>query len=333
MQIFPTQYSLLSAAALKDELEKKYGFSNTTCRLLIHNVGDTYLLESPEAKYIFKIYRDAHRKRDEIEGELELLNALYRGGASVAIPIQDLKGNLIQAFNAAEGTRHGVLFTYANGQVVQELNDDQLITLGRELGLIHEISSQLQLSYSRKDFDLNSMVFEPLERIKPSFKGLEAEYIDLAAMAGQVAEKIAAMDLDSFAHGYCHYDLLPKNFHFDQDGTVTFFDFDFAGKGYLVNDLASFYAHYFLLVLHQKISQQEADRAFAVFINSYRSVRPLSEAEFEAISYFGFCWWIFYFGFHYDNFEDWSNFFFGPRFIKERVGWIRKWFEWYILSV
>ncbi|TCC98210.1 phosphotransferase enzyme family protein [Pedobacter psychroterrae] len=333
MQIFPTQYSLLSAVALKDELEEKYGLSNAICKLLIHNVGDTYLLETLKAKYIFKIYRDSHRKLDEIEGELELLNALHRGGARVAIPIQDLKGNLIQAFNAAEGTRHGVLFTYANGQVIQELNDGQLTTLGREVAIIHGISAKLELSHSRKDFDLNSMVFEPLKQIKPSFKGLEAEYEDLVSMAGQVTEKIVAMDLDSFAKGYCHYDLLPKNFHFDQHGAVTFFDFDFAGKGYLVNDLASFYAHYFLLILHQKISQEEADRAFAVFIKGYRSVRPLSEAEFEAIPYFGFCWWVFYFGFHYDNFDDWSNFFFGPRFIKERVGWIRKWFDWYLAPI
>ncbi|HEY0175902.1 MAG TPA: hypothetical protein VGC08_05955, partial [Pedobacter sp.] len=105
MNIFPTQYSLLSAAALKDALEGAYGFSEMSCRLLIHNVSDTYILENTSAKYIFKIYRNAHRKLEEIEGEVELLTILQQRGARVSYPVKDLKGKLIQSFNAAEGLR------------------------------------------------------------------------------------------------------------------------------------------------------------------------------------------------------------------------------------
>lgn len=173
------------------------------------------------------------------------------------------------------------------------------------------------------------MLTSPLERIRLAFVDLEPEYQYLTETAGLVKNKIAALALESFGYGYCHYDFLPKNFHFNPKNEITFFDFDFAGQGYLVSDLASVYAHFFLLVLQQKIDQQEADRSFAVFIEAYRSVRTLSEDELNAIPLFGFCWWIFYFGFHYDNFEDWSNFFFGPKFIKERVSLIKKWVDWY----
>lgn len=328
--VFPTQYSLLAANAINEVLMKQYGFQEMTCRLLIHNVSDTYILEHPTSKYIFKIYRDAHRSLTEIKGEVELLLALKDGGAKVAFPVMDVHGEFIQAFQAAEGTRYGVLTSYAEGEVAVDMNEAQLDTFGRELAVVHQISTQLELENPRKEYNLQTLLLDPLETIKPAFKGLEEEYAFLEEAVHLVRAKMMALDLDSFGYGYCHYDLLPKNFHFQPDGALTFFDFDFAGKGYLVNDFASFYAHCFLQVLFQKRTQEAADAEFEVFVKAYRSVRPISEEELRAVPLFGFAWWLFYFKFHYDNFEDWSNFFFGPRFIKERVGWLRKWMEWYV---
>lgn len=330
VDVFPTQYSLLAAKAINELLMQQYGFHEMTCRLLIHNVSDTYILENAIAKYIFKIYRTAHRSLEEIKGEVALLNALQAGGAKVAFPIKDVHGGFIQAFNAAEGTRYGVLFSFAAGTVVPDMDEAQLTTLGKEMALVHEITAQLELAHERKEYNLQTMLLEPLASIKPAFKGLEEEYLFLETAAHQIIDKMKTFDLHSFGYGYCHYDFLPKNFHFQADGTLTFFDFDFAGKGHLINDLASFYAHYFLEVMFQKKTQEAADAEFQTFVAGYRSVRPISEQELLAIPYFGFAWWIFYFKFHHDNFEDWSNFFFTPRFIRERVGWLRKWMDWYV---
>lgn len=327
--IFPTQYSLLSASALNVFLIQQYGFHDLTCRLLIHNVSDTYILENAYSKYIFKIYRTAHRSLTEIKGEVELLNVLKSGGAKVAFPIEDVQGEFIQSFNAAEGKRYGVLFSFAEGEVV-DMNEAQLTTLGKEMAVVHALSEGLELENERKEYNINTMLIEPLESIKPAFKGMEEDYAFLKEEVQLLSEKIKALDLDTFGYGYCHYDYLPKNFHFQADGTLTFFDFDFAGKGYLVNDLASLYVHYFLHVLFKKRTQEAADAEFQTFVEAYRTIRPISEQELRAIPYFGFAWWIFYFKFHHDHFEDWSNFFFTPRFIKERVGWLRKWKEWYL---
>ncbi|NRF38532.1 phosphotransferase enzyme family protein [Pedobacter foliorum] len=332
MQIFPTQYSVLCASAVGDLINQQYGFAKTSCRILIRNVGDTYVLSNENDKYIFKIYRDAHRNLNEIKAELELLNALYKGGAKVARPLADLSGSFIQSFNAAEGIRYGVLFAYAHGSVHQDLSAQDLETVGKEMALIHSISSSVELSWPRKSYGLDTMILDPIKRIKPDFKDMDEEYRYLVQTCARVMKKIEALDLSKFNYGYCHYDFLPKNFHFKDDGSITFFDFDFAGKGHLVNDLASFYAHFFLQVLSNKMTQKEADEDFGVFIAAYRSVRPLSDEELSAIPYFGFAWWIFYFGFHHDNFEDWSNFFYHPRFIKERVSWIKKWADWYIFK-
>ena len=331
MPIFPTRYSLLSAPALNQHVQDCYGFKNTTCRLLIHNVSDTYLLESPNARYIFKIYRDAHRKKEEINGEVELLNILHDDGASVSHPLPDKEGRYLQAFQAAEGVRYGVLFTYADGEVYPTMSDEQLLAVGNGMACIHNLTAGLHLVHHRHPLDMEALVDTPLRVIQPAFdNGLEAEYQYLHDTATRVKQQLLAFELPTFSHGYCHYDFLPKNFHFNAIGKVTFFDFDFSGEGYLTNDLASFYAHFFLDVLHKKMTQQKADRQFAVFVKGYRQQRPLSEAESASIPYLGYLFWLFYFRFYCENFEDWSNFFFTPRFIKERVGWMKMWDAWYL---
>jgi len=329
-EVFPTQYSVLSSAAIGDHISHHYGLKILNCRLLIHNVGDTYLLVAETEKYIFKVYRDAHRSLNEIKAELELLQALYSGGAKVARPLPDLKADLIQAFNAAEGKRFGVLFAYAHGAVHSDLTQEQLITVGREMAVIHNISASVELSYARPEYNIETTLHYPLKVIQADFESMKEEYAFLKSTCDKLIKRMADFDLTKFSYGYCHYDYLPKNFHFQHDGSVTFFDFDFAGKGHYVNDFASVYAHFFLNVIFNKMTQEEADRDFKTFLDAYKTVRPISEEEIKAIPYFGFAWWMFYFGFHHDNFEDWSNFFYHSRFIRERVGWLRKWAEWYL---
>jgi len=300
---------------------------------LIHNVSDTYLLENAENKYIFKIYRDAHRKMEEIKAEVELLNLLRDGGAKVSYPLKDLEGQQLQSFQAAEGIRYGVLFSYAEGRVVYDLSPEHLATIGIEMAKIHHITSTIKLENPRRPYTVATTLTAPIQTIRPAFTSLEEEYKWLADTAKKAGEKITQYNPANFSIGYCHYDFLPKNFHFTDDGEITFFDFDFAGTGPLANDLASFYIHFFLEVYSNKISQEKADEKFGVFIDAYRTIRPLSDQELKAIPYLGFAFWIFYFEFHYEHFEDWSNFFFGPKFIKDRVALIKQWTAWYCTDI
>lgn len=330
MPIFPTQYSLLAAYAIGQHIEQFYDLKQLTCRLLIHNVSDTYLIEGLTGKYIFKIYRDAHRSLTEIQAEAELLIRLADAGAQVSYPIADIHGGYIQYFNAAEGMRHGLLFSYARGEVVMTLNNQHLKLLGRAVAEVHNLTAGMELSGNSRVFDVEHMLLQPLARIKPAFVGLESEYRYLEAQVNSVAAKMVALDTKGWGYGYCHYDLLPKNFHFEGVERITLFDFDFAGKGFFVNDLASFYVHYFMDVYLKRTTQEQADIDFAEFVESYRNLRNVSDAELQAIPYFGFAFWVFYLGFQYDNFEDWSNSFFGPRFLKDRVGLIRQWVDWYV---
>lgn len=326
MKISQEPDSLLPATLLNLTFQRRYGFDDMDCHMLAHNISDVYILEDWSSKYIFKIYQDKHRNLEEIEAEIELLNILHQRGAKVSYPITDQQGHQIQKFQTGSGLCYGVLFSYAQGKVCFNMNDQQLVTVGREMAVIHEITSNLELKHHREEFNLDTLLLSPLQRIKPAFKTLEKEYDYLQKTAEMVIAEIEAFDLSLFSYGYCHYDLLPVNFHFEGDENITFFDFDHAGKGYLINDIISFYAHYFLQMMYGRATHNEAAHAFDVFITSYRKNRSLTDAEIEAVSYFGFAFWVYYIGFDYDHFDDRSS----PGYLKQQVDWITKWVDWYI---
>lgn len=329
MSIFPTQYSALSTAALQAYLQKAYALPGFTCRLLIRNVSDTYIFERGTYQYIFKIYRDAHRKQEEILAEVELLEALKAGNCSVSAPVKDTQGNTLQAFNAAEGTRYGVLFTFAPGKVEKNLTTPQLQAIGREMAAVHNITSRLQLQHERRVYNNNTTLTGPLQTVAPAFKDLPEEYAWLQQTARTAINRLYALNTTLFSYGYCHYDFLPKNFHINEFNEVTFFDFDFAGKGFLVNDLMTVLAHFFLHIHAKQTTAEQASKDFNTLLAAYHEVKPLTNEELQAIPYLGLGWWLFYMEFHYLHFEDWSNLFFSTQFLKDRVALIKKWTSMY----
>lgn len=327
MEIFPVQYSTLSAKALEQYIRKQYGYQGLRCRLLLHGVSDTYLLEDDAPQFIFKVYRSAHRSPGQISAELELLTMLKQQGAAVAYPITDLQGVQLQTLFAPEGPRSGVLFSYARGKSVYDLNDAQLRKIGHEMATVHNITAGITLSHGREIYDIQRLLIHPLKTVAPAFKDIPDAYSYLTATAARIAEKLSSFDTAKFSLGYCHYDFLPKNFHFDDQDNLTFFDFDFTGKGWLANDVASFFIHFFIHTANNRISPAEAEREFRVFIEAYREVRPFSEEELAAVPYLGFIFWIFYLGFQYENIDDWSNAFFSTNYLKDRTAMIKKFTE------
>lgn len=324
MAIFPAQYSTLSAPALGKAIEAWYGFSGLRCRYLLRGVSDTYVLEGTREQYILKIYRDAHRSLQEIQGEVELLNYLHQGGCRVSYPVKDREGRQIQSFEAAEGIRYGVLFSYAAGKPVTEPSDEQITITGREMARIHHITSTLTLSHERRVYNNDTTLLQPIAALAPAFTELPEEYGYLQDTAAMIIKKLNNLDTSGFSYGYCHYDFFPKNFHFDEHNHITFFDFDFSGKGFLVNDMMSYWNHFALNAILGRSSREESERAFQVFLAAYRTVRSVSDEEISMIPYLNFGFWIFYMGFHYEHFDDFSTQFFNTRFLKERVALIRK---------
>lgn len=318
--IFPATYSTLCPLALAAFITEKYPLGNVQCKFLVRGVGDTYLVTAPQTRFILRIYRTTHRSLPQIKEEIQLLQALKQAGVSVSYPVADITGETIIKLEAAEGERYGVLFSFAPGEVVRLLNETQLYNLGHEMAGFHIVSSAIKLGDARWRFDLDTTLFRPLEKLRLHFEQNPEAYAWLKETAAHAAEKLSQLAASGFAEGYCHFDFLPKNFHF-RDDAVTFFDFDFMGYGWLVNDIMTFWQHLALDVYTGRMTQQAADVAYHTFLTGYRAKRAVSEQELAAVPYLSLGFWLFYMGFHttHDQFYTFSQ----PVHLKSYTGILR----------
>lgn len=290
------------------------------CKLLVRGVGDTYLVESSGDRFILRIYRSSHRSLPQIKEEVELLLALKQADVAVSYPIPDIAGKAIQQLEALEGERYAVLFSYAPGRVVKVLNEGQLHAFGREIARFHNVSATVRPGATRWNFDAETTLFRPLEMLKPAFAEDPEGYAWLQQSVKQAAQHLSQLNSADFSKGYCHFDFLPKNVHFEGD-SVTFFDFDFMGYGWLVNDIMSFWQHLILDVYTGRMTQAAANEAYAIFLNGYRASRSISEQELASVPYLSLGFWLFYMGFHttHDQFYAFSQ----PSQVKIYTGILR----------
>ncbi|NML39327.1 phosphotransferase [Chitinophaga sp. G-6-1-13] len=304
--VFPATYSTLCPDALSSFLSEKYPLEKVQCKLLVRGVGDTYLVETADDRFILRVYRSSHRSLSQIKEEVALLLALKAAAVSVSWPIPDVSGEIIQLLDAVEGERCAVLFSYAPGHAVRLPNEDQLRLLGSEMARFHNISSTVNLGKARWAFNIDSMFVHPLQMLKTAFADNPEDYAWLQQAAKAAIQKLSLVN--GLSMGYCHFDFLPKNMHFGEN-TITLFDFDFMGYGWLANDLASFWQYLMLEVYTKRMTQEAADKQYHVLLEAYREHRPLSKEELEVVPYLAVGWWLFYMGFHttHDQFHAFTQ--------------------------
>lgn len=326
MSLFPTIYSTLDPQALAALVAARYELPAATGQLLVRGVGDTYLIESVDQRFILRVYRSIHRSLSQIRAEIEMLCALKEAAVPVSYPIADRQGQYIQQLEAAEGLRPAVLFSYAPGTTVNKLNDTQLQSLGHAMAAFHNVSSAIKLQDERWEYNLSAIFDEPLQGLQSAFASIPAEYEWWHKAVQQAKAALLQLPLPDFSIGYCQYDFLPKNFHFEGD-VITLFDFDFLGRGWLVNDVMTFWTHLCLDVHFGRMTQAEADRSYQLLLNAYQEVRSLSIPELTAVPYLSLGWWCYYMGFHatHDQFTALTQ----PAQLSMRTGVIRQLVERY----
>jgi len=320
-QFFAASYSTLSPEVLAGFITSAYALPHAQCSFLVRGVGDTYLVTTSSSRYILRVYRHGLRTLSQVQAEAELLTALKRHDVPASYPIIDVHNNYVQTFAAPEGDRHAMLFTYAEGVSVNMPNTAQLQALGKAMAAFHNVSATIQLSDTRWTFDAGTTLYKPLQAVKFAFEHDMESFEWLQQTAGLAQQKLSAIDTTAFSKGYCQFDFLPKNFHFDGDN-ITLFDFDFFGYGWLANDIMTFWIHLCWEVLFNRITQDAADEAFNTFITAYRSLRPFGCGEFAALPWLSPGFWIFYLGFYptHDQFYPLLQ----PASLKMRVDFIKK---------
>lgn len=276
-------YSTVCEKALLHVLQKQYPKENIIqVQYLLRGMNDTYIVETASRKLIFRLYRsDWRTKESEIAFEMDLLLHLHKEGISVSVPIADTFGNYISKLQVPEGSRFGVLFTYAEGKE-QEIEKEEISTLfGKAVAELHTKGDLFSSKHSRQAWNIQSLIHDPLAIIESRMKHRPDDFRFIRNIAQKMEGKLNEFIHNGLDWGICHGDLQGNmNISFCEDMTYTHYDFDLCGYGWRAYDLAAFKLTRQLLEEDQELVEQ----LWNAFLQGYTSVRQLSENDKEAVS-------------------------------------------------
>jgi Ser/Thr protein kinase RdoA (MazF antagonist) len=319
MQPFPVVCSTLSATHLATYLHQQYGLgTGTTCRLIRAAINHAYLVTDGMHKYVFRVYSLHWRSETEIAEEIGLLQLLRENDVPVSYALPDPQGNFIQQIPAPEGSRMGVLFSYAKGDKVMNFSEALHFKLGVIMARMHAVTKDLPVK--RVQYDYKSLLVEPFELMK-QFISVETEEMQFMQHAHR---QLLRCFLNAPAHllrkGVVHLDIWFDNLNIYNNEEITLFDFDFCGNGWLLLDIA----YYVLQLANTEREPETYQLKLNSFYKGYESITPISEAEKQLIPAASVSLYIFYLGVQCSRFENWTNTFLNETYLKRYINQLVK---------
>lgn len=327
MSFFPVTESTLAAAALADEIEKQYGLRGpVSCKLLRTGMNHLYLVTSTDSNYVFRVYTHGWRSFTEIAEELRVLTTLKANDVSVSHPVSTNAGDAILTFHAPEGTRYGVMFSFAEGKKNPRFSAATSHHIGRMMARMHNLTKNLQVG--RVTYTPQVMFDEAFAHVTSFFGENNADVQWVFALQQFLKEQYRVADESKFSKGVVHLDVWFDNIHIKEESEVTFFDFDFCGNAWLIHDVA-----YFLMQLHATNSESDYQPKATAFLEGYTSIRALTPEEVAFIPYAGLSVFSFYLGVQCRTFDTWSNIFLNEDHLKRFTGILQRWTKFQQLQI
>ena len=323
MSHFPVTSSNLSTSHLAEFLCAKYfPDAKVQCRLLKAGISHTYLVNASGAKYIFRIYSLGWRTETEINEELRLLLHLKQNGIPVSYPMADEESNFLQSFNAPEGDRYGVMFSFAEGEKQLNFSLDTHFRIGELMAQMHLLTRDFHLD--RVTYTSKTILVDSLEQIAEFLATDTEEMAFLRSKQQFLLKEFASADESQLRKGAVHLDIWFDNLNIDKDNQVTIFDFDFCGNGWLCLDIA-----YYILQVHSvEKDEQECKDKVGKFMEGYESVTAISSEEKRIIPMLGVSLYFFYLGIQSQRFDNFSNVFFNDVYLKRFINiLVKKYFD------
>jgi Ser/Thr protein kinase RdoA (MazF antagonist) len=317
---FPAINSTLSPDGLGQLIQRKYGLSDKTeCRIFRLAMNHLYIVHDGENKYVFRVYTHNWRTKLEIQEEVRLLTLLKEAGRPVAFPIADQSNQFIQEIEALEGTRCGVLFSYAKGTKTAKFSHHTSFLIGQALAKVHQSTENLKLM--RISYNTQNLLKNPVLRTKEFYSKNIAETKFLETLSAFLTPKIEHIDIQKVRYGTVHLDVWFDNLHIDDEKEITFFDFDFCGNGYLCFDISYFLFQLFATHVNEEEYQVKADS----FIKGYETVTKISNEEKKFLPYACLAIMTYYISVQCDRFDYWTNIFLNEDHLKRMVGNLKRW--------
>ena len=230
----------------------------------IRYVANYIYFASDKNQYI-RITEQNHRSKEQIESELHWMDYLKDCGIQFAHPVRSKEGSLLAVFDNYIVS----VFVAAPGRLLrnkEDFNSDVFFKWGNVLAQLHkhtkryepsaEITKRAQWIDEEYHLDIHQniskddgIIFDEFMRVENLFKSLPK---------------------DQDCYGMIHADFHSGNFHYDEKGRITLFDFD---------DCVYHWFSYDIAIIFWSIEQHNLDwnKYEAIFFEGYFKENILSE--------------------------------------------------------
>jgi Ser/Thr protein kinase RdoA (MazF antagonist) len=222
--------------AILHEALRRYGVSPDRARPLDGFESFIYEIERANGSAILRIGHSLRRSEDLIQGEVDWINHLAAGGASVASALQSAQGQLVEAIDDGHGGHFlATAFVKAQGQSPWKVGWSPALyeTYGQLIGRMHTLSQHYRSanpSWHRPHWD--DPILLDVEKFLPSTQPIVLQKYR------QLLDYLHTLPQTTATYGLIHQDAHGSNFFVDDAGRITLFDFDDCAYSWYANDLA-----------------------------------------------------------------------------------------------
>ena len=267
------------------EAMRRYGIAPEKIHLLDSFESIVYEFERGGRGFILRVGHSFRKSEALIQGEVDWINHLARGGVSVAQAISSENGKLVEVIDDGQGGQFLVTaFIKAQGQQpwLAGWTSARYENYGRLLGSMHALAVDYEPvpAWRRPEWDDISLNF--IEQYLPETEVIARQNYEA------LMEHIRALPKDRSSYGLVHQDAHQNNFFIDADGTLTLFDFDDCAYSWFINDIAIvlFYISMDAEELGFKDSAAFAHEFMPHFLRGYRQAYALPPAWLKEIPAF-----------------------------------------------
>jgi Ser/Thr protein kinase RdoA (MazF antagonist) len=221
----------------------RYGIEPGNIHLLDGFESFMYEFDRDGRPFILRLAHTIRRSEELIHGEVDWINFLARGGASVAGAVLSSNDRLVEAIDdGCGGSFLATAFVRAPGKppIKSDWTPETFTAYGRLIGKMHALAQRYQPAdprWRRPHWD-DPLMLDTERWLKPDDAGVIERYRELLAYLRGLPRD------DPRAYNLIHQDAHAGNFFIDETGTITLFDFDDCVYGWFIYDLAMviFYA-------------------------------------------------------------------------------------------
>ncbi len=267
--------------AILEEAMSRYGIDANRIRLLDGFESYIYEFDRDDGEFILRIAHSIRRNENLTKGEVDWINYLARGGASVARAVLSKREALVEAIDDSRGGQFLVTaFIRAAGQPPRKagLSPELYRTYGKMLGKVHALSRNYEPTdpaWRRPEWDDPRMM--EIDRFVPASEPLVVD------RWRELRKHLGDLPKDHDAYGLIHQDAHGGNFLVDEDGGITLFDFDDCVYSWYVYDIAM---TVFYLVNGRDDAREFTREFLSHFMPAYLAENSLDTAWMDEIPAF-----------------------------------------------